>query len=65
MDLDLTDYVDIGARAYVEDQKAYDWDKTGEVYKHIVREQVLPIVTAVIAAYVENHPALDLDWLEG
>lgn len=65
MDLDLTDYVEVGAKAYVENSTHYDWDRSTDLYKHAVREEVLPIVQAVLDAYVEAHPALDLDWLEG
>lgn len=64
-DIDLTDYVEIGAKAFVEEQTVYDWDRSTDIYRHNIREQVLPIVTAVINAYREAHPDIDLDWLEG
>ena len=69
-DIDLTDYVNVGARAWVEATTALDWDKIPEIHetatdKHDLRNMVLPIVSAVIEEYKKNHPETDLGWLEG
>jgi hypothetical protein len=65
MEHDLTDYVDLGARSYVDAHTAYDWEKLPPHTQMVFREHVLPIVADVLAKYVENHPEIDLDWLEG
>lgn len=64
-EIDLTDYVEIGAKAYIKTHSQYDWEKLTELQKYNAREVVLPVVQEVIEAYVENHPDLDIDWLEG
>lgn len=64
-DLDLTDYVDVGAQEYVKHHTQYDWERLTDMQKFNAREIVMPIVQVVIAAYVEAHPSVDLDWLEG
>jgi hypothetical protein len=64
-EFDLTDYVAIGARAFVDTQTAYNWDKLDEMAQHSFRELLLPVVSVVIAEYRKNHASSDLSFLEG
>ena len=55
LEYDISELVDTAAQAYWEDspQRAMsglDWDQLSSVVKLNVREQVLPIVTAVVEA---------------
>jgi hypothetical protein len=70
MTIDLTDYVNVGARAYIEAHSVVDWEKIPEmsnagINRHDLREYMLPVVQAVIEAYVEAHPETDIAFLEG
>jgi hypothetical protein len=67
---DLTDYVNVGAKAHIESHTALDWNKIPDISaevtdKNDLREWVLPIVAAVIEAYKEANPKTDLSWLDG
>lgn len=57
-DIDLTDYVEIGAQAWWDSKETgFAWsDIEDQMFKHIARDAVLPVVAAVIAAYDKSHP---------
>lgn len=65
-EMDLTDYVNVAARALFEyNQDKVKWDNVLEgVFKNEIRNVALPVVIAVIEAYSKAHPNRMGDFLD-